>query len=568
MANTRGDLNVDIGARLDKFERALRDVQGEFKKLSGNIQSRSKTTSNSMENAFVGSLKKISSAMAAAFSVQQIAQFATEAVNLAAKAEGIEIAFKRIGGQNILGDLREATKGTVSDLQLMQATVQANNFQIPIQNLASLFEFARRRAKETGESVDYLVNSIVLGIGRKSPLILDNLGISAVRLREELKGAGVEAATVGQIAEIIGGIAQEEMSKMGDEAATTKDKIDRLSASFKNFQVKAGEKIIDSGGGSFLEGLTKFVDALSRGMELGEIFKFDELAHYDKIFELMSTDLSNHFKNLKKDTDEYENALVQVKVALFRAEFELMKYKKTAHQNGIKTAELLAKKNALAKFLEQLTQANKKNTGETNKSTAANIAQSNSLKELAAAQNELIDSMTRGFRPTEVNERFFGEGFELDDIVGGDLEDFENLDKEAQAFFQNMTAQAQMANSVINVLGGSINRAFLQGIENGLNFGDALKKMFQDLAKQMAAALVTAVALKAVLSALGLGSAISIGSLFARQFGVGGVGTLAQGASVGGGLNISGFNRIAGTQLVTTYKLGSQDASRWNNTAG
>jgi hypothetical protein len=127
----------------------------------------------------------------------------------------------------------------------MQRAVQASNFKLPLDQLAGLLKFASARARETGEDVDYLVNSIVLGIGRKSPLILDNLGISAVELRERLKGVGVEATSVADIAKIVGDIATEELEKMGDQADTSADRIAQIGVAFENMQVKAGKAIND-----------------------------------------------------------------------------------------------------------------------------------------------------------------------------------------------------------------------------------------------------------------------------------------------------------------------------------
>jgi hypothetical protein len=126
----------------------------------------------------------------------------------------------------------------------MQNAVKASNFQIPLQQLGKLFAFAQQRARETGESVDYLVDSIVLGIGRKSPLILDNLGISAIRLREEFKGLGVESAEVGDVAAAVGKIIDEEMGKAGETMATTADRMAAVNASFKNFQADIGKDLL------------------------------------------------------------------------------------------------------------------------------------------------------------------------------------------------------------------------------------------------------------------------------------------------------------------------------------
>ena len=158
--------------------------------------------------------------------------------------------------------LKKATAGTVSELDLMKRAVQANNFQIPVKDLAKLFEFATKRAQQTGQSVDYLVDSIVLGIGRKSPLILDNLGISAVMLRQKLKGVGVEMTTVGDIAAAVGEIAEEEMLKSGKVIDTNTIKIERLSAQWADFKKGLAEDPV------LTETTGKFLDGISRQLRL------------------------------------------------------------------------------------------------------------------------------------------------------------------------------------------------------------------------------------------------------------------------------------------------------------
>jgi len=218
-------LTVEIGAKVDGLKSGLNKGKREL-------------------NLFGGQVKRIGALIAGAFTISKLSQFTLETIKLAGKAQGVGNAFKRIGNLAILEDLRKATRGTVSDLELMRRTVQASNFQLPIEQLASLFEFASRRAQETGESVDYLVNSIVLGIGRKSPLILDNLGISAVRLRQELKGAGTELTTVADIAAAVGKIANEEMSKMGEIIFTAKDRFEQLTANVQNLRIELGENLL------------------------------------------------------------------------------------------------------------------------------------------------------------------------------------------------------------------------------------------------------------------------------------------------------------------------------------
>lgn len=197
-------------------------------------------------NSFGTTVKKIAGLLGVAFGVNAIVNFTKELIKLTASAEGVKKGFNQIATAGLLDDLRKSTRNTVSDLQLMSRAVQASNFQIPLESLAKLLEFASARAVQTGQSVDYLVDSIVLGIGRKSPLILDNLGISAVRLRQLLKGPGIEMTTVGDIAKAVGMIATEELDKMGGMAETAGVKIQQLSTKWENLKETLGEFLNNS----------------------------------------------------------------------------------------------------------------------------------------------------------------------------------------------------------------------------------------------------------------------------------------------------------------------------------
>jgi hypothetical protein len=227
-------------AEVEQYKKAVDSLVGKVDQLNKK-QDESGKSADIMGAAF----KKVGGVIAAAFTVDALVNFGKEALNLAAKAEGVERAFARIGSPQLLNGLRKATRGTVTDLQLMQNAVKASNFQIPLEQLANMFKFAQSRARETGESVDDLVDSIILGIGRKSPLILDNLGISAVRLREKFNGLSVESASVSDVARVFGEIATEELAKVGNQADTTADKIAQLEAAFVNLKTEAGKAFLE-----------------------------------------------------------------------------------------------------------------------------------------------------------------------------------------------------------------------------------------------------------------------------------------------------------------------------------
>lgn len=215
---SRTDIDFKIGADLKQFRGAMGNIDHSLKKLSGGF----------------GALGGV---IGASFAIDIIQQFAAESIDLASKMEGVEAAFNRLNDPNLLDNLRKATANTVDDLTLMQTAVKAENFRIPMDVLAKGLDFAQRRAQATGESVDYMVESFVTGLGRQSVKILDNLGISAAELKERM----AEGATM---AEAVGQIMDEEFKSVGDRITTTSMKIDQQRAAITNLKSEIGEKLL------------------------------------------------------------------------------------------------------------------------------------------------------------------------------------------------------------------------------------------------------------------------------------------------------------------------------------
>ena len=188
-------------------------------------------------NNSLGGLKnmvgKLGAAMGIAFGVSEIISFGKEIIGLASKTEGVKRAFDRLGMPSLMNDLKAATRGAVSEFDLMKSAVSANNFKIPLENLSSYLSFATRRAEETGQSVDYLVDSIIMGIGRKSPMILDNLGISILDIRNEME-------KTGDMAKAVANIINSEMANAGTAADTAATKFGQLSAKWEDFKTALG----------------------------------------------------------------------------------------------------------------------------------------------------------------------------------------------------------------------------------------------------------------------------------------------------------------------------------------
>jgi len=192
---------------------------------------------------FSGQLKNLGGLIGATFIGSQIASFTKEALELGSSLQKAAAGFARFGSEADLDKLRNQTRGLVSDVEIMQQTVKGANLGIPFKDMGVLLQFAKRRADETGESIENLINSIIEGVGRKSTRRLDNLGISADRLKDKIGGISLEMASVADVSRAMTDIAKEELDKMGDPADNATDAVQRLYVAWNNLKASIGQDI-------------------------------------------------------------------------------------------------------------------------------------------------------------------------------------------------------------------------------------------------------------------------------------------------------------------------------------
>lgn len=180
-------------------------------------------------------------------------------VDMARSSEGVVNFFNQIPESNrLLKEMKESTDGTISSLELMKKTLRAKEMGIPVKDMAKLMEYARIQAQKLGKDVDYMSNSIVDGIGRKSTLVLDNLGLSAAKVQRAAKESG--DFTQGVIK-----IVNEELEKTGPIALSSADKAAQAAAKMEDAQLKIGQKfkwigeIWDSIKGKIADGISDLI---------------------------------------------------------------------------------------------------------------------------------------------------------------------------------------------------------------------------------------------------------------------------------------------------------------------
>ncbi len=539
---SRTDIDFKIGADLKQFRGAMGNIDHSLKKLSGGF----------------GALGGM---IGASFAVDIIQQFAAESIQLATKMEGVQAAFNRLNDPNLLSNLRAATAGTVDDLKLMQTAVKADNFRIPMDVLAKGLEFAQRRAQATGESVDYMVDSFVTGLGRQSVMILDNLGISASELRERM----AEGATM---AEAVGQIMDEEFKKVGDRVVTTSMKIDQQRASITNLKSEIGEKLLPV--------YSAFLTQTNKGLGKLNFILDDQQKGYKRLF----VAAKSYFDITKFGVDLVTNPLKAL-LGLFGKTEEEVEKVSVEFNKGLPSITAWADK--FGQMQEQADEGAKKQR-------EAVEAYNNKLKELLPTLQRVGYEIDQAFNPGEDTSGKLAHNLGFAEV---DME-LEELEQTTEEFndtfdhsFRNMIDKFQTFKDEFLMIGDilrvSFEAAFAPLEEGETRLGNFREAFVQQL-KMMAAQLLATAAAAAILATIltiafgganAAGTAMfgksgmGFGDLFGGMFGQMGGGFGFNGAGFGGGeggTNIVGVLR--GSDMLLMQERAGRNRNRLSGIGG
>lgn len=181
--------------------------------------------------------------------LKRIGQAGIEFARLGGEVTAVRQAFANLAagqGQDarqMLAQMRELSAGTVNDLDLMKQANNALLLGLPVDRFGDMLKIARSAAKATGESMDFMLKSIVTGLGRGSKLMLDNLGIlvdtnaayktyaqTLGKTADQLTDAERKQAFINEALRV--GTENAEMAGAG--AMTLGERMDRLAATFNN----------------------------------------------------------------------------------------------------------------------------------------------------------------------------------------------------------------------------------------------------------------------------------------------------------------------------------------------
>ena len=302
-------IGPDYLAAIDKLKNKFREAKAQVEEFNQSLQGIDSSKLNGsglfgsgkldgMLQVFGGNVLTKVAGVGVGFAAE-LGDMVKQGTELAKQGEGIRIAFERLGRGDILQGLREATHGTVTDLELMKAAVKFNDFKLPIEELGTMLAFAQQKAKDTGQSVDYMVDSIVTGLGRKSLMILDNLGLSAAEIKEKMK-------ETGDMTKAVGAIIREQMSKAGEYVETAADKATKADVELKNAMEDLGRTFLP---------IQQAGDSLWKSLEIGAL----------KLLNNALKPLINHFNILKEQAaiggdDKIQSDIDKLKGSNFKKE--------------------------------------------------------------------------------------------------------------------------------------------------------------------------------------------------------------------------------------------------------
>ena len=183
------------------------------------------------------------------------------ATKAAIEVESTTIAFENLStsagqvSEDILSALQDASAGTVAANKLMLAANRAMVLGVAdnTEEFTVLMEIARDRARAMGLTIEQAFNDIVTGIGRGSPLILDNLGLvinqveanedyafSLGKTAEELTEAEKKQALLNAVLEQ----GQKTIDKNTQAELTASETIQALKANFADVTAEIGESFL------------------------------------------------------------------------------------------------------------------------------------------------------------------------------------------------------------------------------------------------------------------------------------------------------------------------------------
>ncbi|MCE3276766.1 MAG: hypothetical protein K0R13_2621 [Propionibacteriaceae bacterium] len=197
------------------------------------------------------SFGQFTAANLAATAISKVTSEVGRFIEQGAKLQGVETSFQRLSNgakQNsevMLGAMQEGTRGLVSNLDLMTQANKAMLLGLPVTSdaMGELAKTATTLGKAMGQDATTSLNDLITALGRSSPMILDNLGLT-VKLGEANEkyaqkiGKTVEELTESEkkmaFYEAAMEAARKKTAELGEQTLTLGERMSKVWTSVEN----------------------------------------------------------------------------------------------------------------------------------------------------------------------------------------------------------------------------------------------------------------------------------------------------------------------------------------------
>lgn len=244
---------VDLGRQLgmtagniDKLEKELRDLSRETEKNSKKV----KTTTTTWADFATGMNQvweiagKVNRALGSGW------ELAKQGSQLKEARSSFDDYTRSVGASSdqIISKLKQASGGTIDDMSLIITASKSMSLGVTqdADKMGNLLLIARNKARLFGMDTTQAFNDIVTGIGRASPLILDNLGIRIPAGFEKMTEGMSDAEKVAKLFELTLIEGNKQLSDMGGLTNSSADDIRAFEAEVTNLKASLGALLAET----------------------------------------------------------------------------------------------------------------------------------------------------------------------------------------------------------------------------------------------------------------------------------------------------------------------------------
>jgi len=246
-----GRANVAIRATLDQLDGDLAGARGKVDSAVSRIVSGAGKNFQALGTAALGGIGVATGAITGlGAALGKITVDAAPVEGLSQAFDGLAESSGR-GADEMLAALKKGSAGMVSNRDLMLSFNQAaglvsTDFAV---QLPEAMGYLGKVAASTGQDMGFMLDSLVKGVGRVSPMILDNLGIQvaqaeATERAAEMFGVEADALDKGQIQAGMMNVVLEKLAantaSMPDITETAAAKMARFKATMQDAKDEAG----------------------------------------------------------------------------------------------------------------------------------------------------------------------------------------------------------------------------------------------------------------------------------------------------------------------------------------